>query len=232
MAFDVADDPIEPVAQAFVRLREAEPEVLLVAGSERVPRGDADLDANRLDRAGFIGHSMGGKTAMALALTAPERVRWLVVADIAPAPSPSDHRPILEALRRLALDTLSSRAVADTALARSVPELGLRQFLLQNLVHGDGGLRWRIDLEAIAEALPDLTGFPPTAPGAAYRGPTLFLRGERSDYLTVHHESRIGALFPCASLDTIAGAGHWLHAEQPIAVTERIARFLDDTATD
>ena len=192
----------------------------------------AYLDANRLDRAGFIGHSMGGKTAMTLALSAPERVRWLVVADIAPAPSPSDHRPILDALRALALDSLASRAETDAALARSVPDLGLRQFLLQNLVRGDGGLRWRIDLEAIAEALPDLTGFPPTAPEAAYRGPTLFLRGERSDYLTMHHESRIGALFPCASIDTIAGAGHWLHAEQPTAVTERIARFLDDTTAD
>ena len=192
----------------------------------------AYLDANRLDRAGFIGHSMGGKTAMTLALSAPERVRWLVVADIAPAPSPSDHRPILDALRALALDSLASRAEADAALARSVPDLGLRQFLLQNLVRGDGGLRWRIDLEAIAEALPDLTGFPPTAPGAVYEGPTLFLRGERSDYLTVRHESRIGALFPRASIDTIAGAGHWLHAEQPIAVAERIARFLDDTTAD
>ena len=192
----------------------------------------AYLDANRLDRPGLIGHSMGGKTAMTLALSAPERARWLVVADIAPAPSPSDHRPILDALRALALDSLASRAAADAALARSVPDLGLRQFLLQNLVHGDGGLRWRIDLEAIAEALPDLTGFPSTAQGAVYEGPTLFLRGERSDYLTVHHESRIGTLFPCASIDTIAGAGHWLHAEQPIAVTERIARFLDDTAAD
>ena len=190
------------------------------------------LDANRLDRAGLIGHSMGGKTAMTLALTAPERVRWLIVADIAPALSPSDHRPILQALRALGLDTLDSRVAADAALARSVADPGLRQFLLQNLVHGDGGLRWRIDLEAIAEALPDLTGFPPTAPGAAYPGPTLFLRGERSDYLTVHHEPRIGALFPRASIDTIAGAGHWLHAEQPAAVTERIARFLDDTTAD
>ena len=192
----------------------------------------AYLDANRLDRAGLIGHSMGGKTAMALALAAPERVRWLVVADIAPAPSPSDHRPILEALRRLALDTLDSRAAADTALARSVPDLGLRQFLLQNLVHGDGGLRWRIDLEAIAEALPDLTGFPPTAPGAVYRGPTLFLRGERSDYVTARHEPRIRALFPSASVDTVADAGHWLHAEQPAAVTDRIARFIDEAAGD
>ena len=192
----------------------------------------AYLDANRLDRAGFIGHSMGGKTAMALALTAPERVRWLVVADIAPAPSPSDHRPILDALRTLAPDSLASRAAADAALARSVPDPGLRQFLLQNLVRGDGGLRWRIDLEAIAEALPDLTGFPPTAQGAVYRGPTLFLRGERSDYVTARHEPRIRALFPSASVDTIADAGHWLHAEQPAAMTDRIARFIDEAAGD
>ena len=192
----------------------------------------AYLDANRLDRAGIIGHSMGGKTAMTLALSAPERVRWMIVADIAPGPSPSDHRPILEALGALALDSLASRAAADAALARSVPDPGLRQFLLQNLVRGDGGLRWRIDLEAIAEALPDLTGFPSTAPGAVYRGPTLFLRGERSDYLTARHEPRIRALFPSASVDTIADAGHWLHAEQPAAVTDRIARFIDEAAGD
>jgi len=169
---------------------------------------------------------------MTLALTAPERVRWLVVADIAPAASPSDHRPILETLRSVPLDLVASRAAADAALAPAIPESGLRGFLLQNLVHGDGGLRWRIDLEAIAEALPDLTGFPPIRPGAVYRGPTLFLRGERSDYLTVQHESSIGALFPGAAIETIADAGHWLHAEQPIAVTDRIAQFLDDTAAD
>ena len=190
------------------------------------------LDANRLDRAGFIGHSMGGKTAMTLALLAPERVRWLVVADISPAPSPSDHRPLIEALRGLAPASLATRAAADAALARAIPEPALRQFLLQNLVHDDAGLRWRIDLEAIAEALPDLTGFPPTAPGAAYPGPTLFLRGERSEYLTARHEARIRALFPSASIDTITGTGHWLHAERPAAVTDRIARFLYDTAAD
>ena len=192
----------------------------------------AYVDANRLDRVGLIGHSMGGKTAMTLALTSPERVRWLVVADIAPAPSPSDHRPILTALRGLALDSLDSRAAADAALARSVPESGLRRFLLQNLVHGDGGLRWRIDLEAIADALPDLGGFPPPAPGAVYEGPTLFLRGERSDYLTARHEPRVRALFPRASIDTIAGAGHWLHAEKPVEVTSRIARFIDEADSD
>ncbi len=190
------------------------------------------LDAARLDRVGLIGHSMGGKTAMTLALLAPERVRWLVVVDIAPAPSPSDHRPILEALRGLAPASLTTRAAADAALAGAIPEPALRQFLLRNLVHGDAGLRWRIDLDAIAEALPDLTGFPPITPGAAYRGPTLFLRGAHSEYVTAGHEPRIRALFPRASIDTISGTGHWLHAERPDAVTERIARFIDETTAE
>lgn len=192
----------------------------------------AYLDAHGFDEAGFIGHSMGGKTAMTLALLAPERVRWLIVADIAPARSPSDHRPILDALMSLPLDALDSRSGADAALSSSIRETGLRQFLLQNLVSGDAGLRWRIDLEAIAEALPDLTGFPPPTPGAVYEGPTLFMRGERSDYLTPRHEPGIRALFPSASIATIAGAGHWLHAERPAEVTARIARFLDETAAD
>jgi len=192
------------------------------------------LDAARPDRVGLIGHSMGGKTAMTLALLAPERVRWLVIADIAPAPSPSDHRPILDALRELAPASLATRAAADAALARSIPEPALRQFLLRNLVpgdgDGDGGLRWRIDLDAIAEALPDLLGFPSLTPGAAYPGPTLFLRGEHSEYLTASHEPRIRTLFPGASVDTIPGAGHWLHAERPEMVTERIAHFIDEVA--
>ena len=187
----------------------------------------AYLDAHRIDRAGLIGHSMGGKTAMTLALTAPERVRWLIVADIAPAPSPSDHGPILDALRALPVDSLASRSGADAALASAIPELGLRRFLLQNLIVGDGGVRWRIDLDAIAHALPDLTDFPSMSPHAVYDGQTLFLRGENSDYAGAHHEPRIRALFPAASIATVAAAGHWLHAEQPAAVTARIEAFLD-----
>ena len=187
----------------------------------------AYLDANRIDRAGLVGHSMGGKTAMTLALTTPERVRWLIVADIAPAKSPSDHGPILDALRALPVETLASRSGAEAALASAIPELGLRRFLLQNLVGGDSGLRWRIDLDAIARALPDLTDFPSMPPHAVYEGPTLFLRGERSDYAGAHHEPRIRALFPAASIATVAAAGHWLHAEQPAAVTAQIEAFLD-----
>ena len=192
----------------------------------------AYLDARRIDRAGLIGHSMGGKTAMRVALLAPERVRWLIVADIAPDRSPGDHRPIVDALQLLPIDSLASRSGADTALSSSIPDPGLRQFLLQNLVSDGVRLRWRIDLEQIAEALPDLTGFPPAAPGMVYEGPTLFMRGERSQYLRPRHEPRIRSLFPSASIATIARAGHWLHAEQPAEVTARIARFLDEAVAD
>ena len=186
----------------------------------------AYMDARRIDRAGLVGHSMGGKTAMTLALTAPERVEWLIVADIAPASSPSDHQPILHALETLPIETLASRAEADAALAPAISDTGLRQFLLQNLVHDGGRLRWRIDLEAIEAALPVLTGFPSLSATAVYGGPTLFLRGARSEYLTTHHAPRIRALFPSAVVTTIADAGHWLHAEQPAAVVARIERFL------
>ena len=187
----------------------------------------AYLDAHRIDRAGLIGHSMGGKTAMTLALTAPERVHWLVVADIAPGLSPSDHGPILDALKALPVDTLSSRTEADAALTGAIPDLGLRQFLLQNLLAGDAGLRWRIDLDAIADALPDLTDFPSIAPGTVYEGSTLFLRGARSDYVAARDEPRVRALFPAACIATVAEAGHWLHVEQPAAVTARILRFVE-----
>ena len=188
----------------------------------------AYLDSRRIERAGLIGHSMGGKTAMTLALTAPEQVRWLIVADIAPAKSPSDHGPILDALQALPVESLASRSGAEAALANAIPELGLRRFLLQNLVAGETGMRWRIDLDAIARALPDLIDFPSLSPHAVYEGPTLFLRGESSDYVAAHHEPHIRALFPAASIATVAAAGHWLHAEQPAAVTARIEAFLDD----
>ena len=138
----------------------------------------AYLDARGIERAGLIGHSMGGKTAMFLALLAPRRVRWLVVADIAPARSPSNHQPILDALRAIPLAAIATRRAADAALEPAVPEPALRQFLLQIPLVTDGaGFRWRINLDAIAESLPELTEFPATEPGAVYDGPTLFLRG-------------------------------------------------------
>jgi len=183
------------------------------------------LEREGIERAALLGHSMGGKCAMHLALAAPERVERLVVADIAPRPSGHEHAALLAALRALPAAALASRRAADAALAAHLPDPALRQFLLQNLVPGSEP-RWRVDLAAIAAALPDLAGFDPPPAGARYPGPALFVRGERSDYLSEADLPLIEGWFPRARLVTVAGAGHWLHAERPDAFLAVIAPFL------
>jgi pimeloyl-ACP methyl ester carboxylesterase len=174
----------------------------------------AYMDREGLARADLIGHSMGGKTAMRLALYAPERVARLMVVDIAPAPSDSDHLPLLEAMLAMPVHRYTRRAEADAALARTASTAALRAFLLQNLV-GDGeGMRWRINLAAIRACMPALLGFD-AAPAARFDGQSLFVRGELSEYLRDEHLPAIHAHFPAAGTRTIPGAGHWVHAEQP-----------------
>ncbi len=186
---------------------------------------DAFMARARIERADVIGHSMGGKTAMHLALTAPQRVARLLVVDIAPVPSASDHVPLIEAMLALPLARLSRRAEADEALARSVPDAALRAFLLQNLASGESGLAWRINLPAVRDNMPALLGFDaPT--GEPFRGDTLFLRGALSDYVLDEHVAAIHAHFPAARVDTVAGAGHWVHAEQPQRFVQAARAFL------
>ncbi|MEQ8966075.1 MAG: alpha/beta fold hydrolase [Azospirillaceae bacterium] len=173
-----------------------------------------------------LGHSMGGKAAMRLALDRPEAVRRLIVLDIAPVAYTDRHSTIVAAMRAIPLASLSRRQEADGWLTEAVPEPPLRQFLLQNLTSGEDGLAWRINLEAIAAHMADLTGWPDPPPGAAWRGPALFLRGGASDYVRDAHEEAIHALFPDAEIETVPGAGHWVHAEKPDAVREAVDRFL------
>ena len=168
----------------------------------------------------FIGHSMGGKVAMAAALTAPEAVTRLMVADIAPAPSDSRFGAIIAAMRGLRLDAGLTRAAADAALAEVVEEAGVRGFLLQNLRFG-AKPEWRVGLEEIAAGLADVLDWPDFA--ATYGGPTLFLGGARSDYIRPEHRAVIRGLFPRARMAILRDAGHWLHADNPegfVAVTE------------
>ena len=186
----------------------------------------AFMDREALEKVEIIGHSMGGKTAMRLALDSPRRVSRLMVVDIAPAPSGSDHLPLIDAMMRMDVAHFSRRAQADAALASVVEEAPLRAFLLQNLKSADDGLHWRINLAAIRSSMPALLGFP-MSESDRYDGDTLFVRGGDSDYLRDEHIPTIQRHFPRASLETIDGAGHWVHAEQPAAFLALARRFLD-----
>ncbi len=172
------------------------------------------MDREGIDRADVIGHSMGGKTAMRLALDAPGRVARLMVVDIAPADSASDHLPLLRALRALPVERFTRRAEADAALAQDVPDAGLRAFLLQSLTATDGGLRWRLNLEAIERCMPALLGFD-VGDAEHFDGAARFVRGAGSDYVRDEHLPRIRRHFPGADVRTVEGAGHWVHAERP-----------------
>lgn len=173
--------------------------------------------------AAVLGHSMGGKTAMQLALTAPQAVSRLVVADIAPVVYPSHFGGYIPAMQ--AVQPAMSRAQADAVLAEAVPDEGVRTFLLGNF---RPGLGWRVGLAEIGAALPAIEGWP-SSPGR-YDGATLFLAGARSDYVLAETHPVIEALFPNTRFVTIENAGHWLHADQPIAFNRAVAEFLAVTA--
>ena len=184
------------------------------------------IEGEGLGRPVVLGHSMGGKAAMALALTAPESVGALIVADIAPVSYRHSHGDYIAALRALDLSAIARRADADAALRDAVPEPGVRGFLLQNLAFDDGEARWVLNLDALAGAMDDLTAFPFEAGAARYDGPALFLRGGASPYVTEQHEGAIKEFFPTAIIETLEGAGHWLHAERPAEFLEAVGRFL------
>jgi esterase len=181
--------------------------------------------------AALLGHSMGGKATMALALTRPELVTRVLVADIAPVPYPPRQARIVAAMRAVPLRPGLSRREADaTLLTEGVQEAPTRAFLLQNLRFEGGAPEWRCGLDEIATALDDIEGFPDFGAAARYEGPTLFLLGERSDYVRPEHRPRIRALFPAARFLTLRGTGHWLHAEKPEEFTAVAESFFQAAA--
>lgn len=176
----------------------------------------------------LVGHSMGGKAAMYLALAQPELVRSLTVVDIAPVAYASRFGALVDALLRLPLGELRDRRDADASLAAAVASAKVRGYLLQNLGYGtERGLRWRVNLPVIARVLGDILGFPQAA-GREFAGPTLFVYGSRSDYVNAEGLARIRALFPLARMRAIPNAGHWVYADQPDAFLAAVAGFLKD----
>lgn len=176
-------------------------------------------------RADVVGHSMGGKAAMTLALAQPGLLRRLVVADIAPVAYKHDQTQYIAAMRAMDLTHLTTRAEADRRLAETVPEAPLRAFFLQSLdMKADGGPRWRLNFDVLAAEMTKIVGW--HDPAGQFDGPTLFLTGSESPYVRPENRPVIRALFPNAHFAKLAGAGHWLHADRPREFEETLRVFL------
>ena len=192
----------------------------------------------------LVGHSMGGKVAMTLALRRPELLRALVVVDIAPVEYPlqggrtddedeeaSPFGAFIAAMKAMDLDALHTRDDADAALRTAVPSRMVRSFLLQSLVRGGaddgGGWHWRLNLDLLERDLGELRRFPKPPPGATYDGPVLWIAGANSHYVLPGDRARMEELFPGTRLVKVRNAGHWVHSEQPEVFLETLRLFLD-----
>jgi len=188
------------------------------------------IEQHQLENPILLGHSMGGKVAMVLAVRYPALVKALVVVDIAPVTTDTRHTGVVRALRNLNLAAVRSRRDAERVLSFDILDASLRRFLLQNLIRRETGYVWRINLQALADNMTMLAGFP-VLPGC-YSGSTLFVRGGDSQYVQIKHESVIRKLFPSSVIRTIAHAGHWLHAEKPREFLHELERFLTPVDQD
>jgi len=186
------------------------------------------LDDLNIPQAHLLGHSMGGKVGMQVALNQPKRVSKLIVADIAPVDyKPDRHGGVLTGLSALAKARPTTRQRADQLLAEHVEEAGVRAFLLKNLLRAeDGHFDLRLYLEGILANYYDTLTLAPT--GNPFSGPTLFIKGADSAYIQDKHRTEVMRLFPNAELKIIANAGHWLHAEKPDTFNRIVHNFLDD----
>ena len=179
-----------------------------------------------LDSAALVGHSMGGKVAMQLALTHPRLVEQLIIADIAPVAYGHGHENVLAGLRLVSDSKPSSRSEGDKMLANSVEEAGTRQFLLKSLARQpDGSYDWQINWRVVEAQYDHLAA---AVSGEAFHGPTLFIKGSESAYIREAHQQAVLELFPKAKLKVIQGAGHWLHADKPHSFNRLVRQALAD----
>lgn len=184
------------------------------------------LDQLAVERCALLGHSLGGKVAMELAMAAPERITRFIAADIAPVQYQRRHDGIFAALRALPLDNLSGRREADQFLQDKIEEAGVRQFLLKSLYKNEHGqYQWRMNLEGLYQAYNEFVAAP--SPGR-YQGPSLFIKGELSDYVLEEHREAVISRFPNVQLKVMQGCTHWLHAQKPETFARLCLKFLAD----
>jgi esterase len=184
------------------------------------------MDDLELPSATLIGHSLGGKVAMQVALNNPQRVSDLVVIDIAPVTYAARQDAALDALNLLAESPITSRRDADALISENIAEASVRSFLLKNLARNpEGEFRLKLNLAAVNQNYSSTLVSAPT--GQAYGGPTLFLKGEHSAYVQEKHRPVIQQLFPHSQLEVVADTAHWLHAEKPETVNALIRAFIE-----
>jgi esterase len=180
---------------------------------------------NNLDNTTLLGHSMGGKTAMNFAVNHPELLKNLIVVDIAPKKYPPHHDEILDGLLSFNPSEIESRQEADELMSAKISNLGIRMFLLKNLTRSDkGGYAWKMNLDLLSKEVNkviDATVIP-----FPINIPTLFIRGEKSNYILEQDYDKIYELFPLAKIETVENAGHWVHAENPEKLEELITEFM------
>lgn len=189
----------------------------------------AVMDKLGFNKAFILGHSMGGKTAMQLAINAPERVSALIVADIAPVEYPTSyHTDLFAAMKAVSQEIIHSRKDADSILEKhGVNTLGVRQFLLKNLKRDEQGQwAWQCALDYLIANYPAVSAAP--ALGEGYPGPSLFIKGGASNYVQEEHLPIIAQYFPQSTVKEIQGASHWLHAEYPQVFAQYVLDFLAD----
>lgn len=184
----------------------------------------AMMDELEIASAHFYGHSMGGKTAMQIALSAPDRVKSLIVGDVAPVEYSHHHDTILKGMRAVEALAPQSREEAEDLLATFIDEPAVLSFILTNLRRdADGIYVWRLGLDAIER---DYSNIAKGMHGGPYEGDVLFIKGGTSDYILSEHRPRILELFPAAQVRIIDGAGHWFHAEKTDMTIRIVKRFL------
>ncbi|MGD8588949.1 MAG: alpha/beta fold hydrolase [Chromatiales bacterium] len=183
------------------------------------------LERLELQSCDLIGHSMGGKVAMWLALTQPDQVGRLVVADVAPVDYAHRFESIFSGLQAIDLIGLADRQAADRQLSAYVEDRQIRGYLLQNLVKQSDGWVWRLNLPVLKREIAILASFPPLD-GKSFPGDALFIYGGNSDYVQGDYFPAIRSSFPFARMRSLAGAGHWVYADQPEGFIQALDAFL------
>ncbi|MGZ5715441.1 MAG: alpha/beta fold hydrolase [Caldimonas sp.] len=184
------------------------------------------IDRLGLQRPTLIGHSMGGKVAMALALRHPGRIGRLIVVDIAPVSYADTLTPFAEAMRSVDVMATASRAEVQRFLQQAVPDPGVVPFLMQNLVARNDHFDWRLNVVGIAAAMPQLCVFPTSLLGLRFDGPVAVIAGRSSEYVDERDGASFRPMFARAEVEVIEDAGHWVHADQPAAFVASVRHAL------